>query len=156
MKQNDVKGSSKLACCASATCALGQLPVCMSQGLLKVAVESARSQDKHSQQEKKELKLELQRERDARHSLQRQLSSELHSRGEVRGHAGEAGHRSDWRQPVGSNSSPLSPLSLPSVDPEEAEEGEEGEEEAAGGAGLGVKEEGAGGASAAALRPAHR
>ncbi|XP_026036746.1 dachshund homolog 2-like isoform X1 [Astatotilapia calliptera] len=50
------------------------------QGLLKVAVESARSQDKQSQQERKELKLELERERDARQTLQRQLSSELHNR----------------------------------------------------------------------------
>ncbi|CAK6982792.1 dachshund homolog 2-like [Scomber scombrus] len=50
------------------------------QGLLKVAVESARSQDKNTQQEKKELKLELERERDARHTLQKQLSSELHTR----------------------------------------------------------------------------
>uniref|UniRef100_A0A3Q0SVG2 Dachshund family transcription factor 2 n=1 Tax=Amphilophus citrinellus TaxID=61819 RepID=A0A3Q0SVG2_AMPCI len=50
------------------------------QGLLKVAVESARSQDQQNQQERKDLKLELQRERDARQSLQRQLSSELHAR----------------------------------------------------------------------------
>ncbi|XP_013120677.1 dachshund homolog 2 isoform X1 [Oreochromis niloticus] len=53
------------------------------QGLLKVAVESARSQDKQNQQERKELKLELERERDARQTLQRQLSSELHTRGET-------------------------------------------------------------------------
>ncbi|XP_044226088.1 dachshund homolog 2-like [Thunnus albacares] len=50
------------------------------QGLLKVAVESARSQDKNNQQERKELKLELERERDARQTLQRQLSSELQTR----------------------------------------------------------------------------
>uniref|UniRef100_A0A3B4VN33 Dachshund homolog 2-like n=1 Tax=Seriola dumerili TaxID=41447 RepID=A0A3B4VN33_SERDU len=50
------------------------------QGLLKVAVESARSQDKHNQLERKELKLELERERDARQVLQKQLSSELQSR----------------------------------------------------------------------------
>ncbi|XP_030602081.1 dachshund homolog 2-like [Archocentrus centrarchus] len=50
------------------------------QGLLKVAVESARSQDQQNQQERKDMKLELQRERDARQSLQRQLSSELHAR----------------------------------------------------------------------------
>uniref|UniRef100_A0A3Q4IBW6 SKI/SNO/DAC domain-containing protein n=1 Tax=Neolamprologus brichardi TaxID=32507 RepID=A0A3Q4IBW6_NEOBR len=66
------------------------LPVCVSQGLLKVAVESARSQDKRSQQERKELKLELERERDARQTLQRQLSSELHTRGET----GVTGQRS--------------------------------------------------------------
>lgn len=64
--------------------------LCVSQGLLKVAVESARSQDKQNQQERKELKLELERERDARQMLQRQLSSELHTRGET-GHTGETG-----------------------------------------------------------------
>uniref|UniRef100_A0A3B5ALW4 Uncharacterized protein n=1 Tax=Stegastes partitus TaxID=144197 RepID=A0A3B5ALW4_9TELE len=50
------------------------------QGLLKVAVESVRSQDKQNQLERKELKLELERERDARQALQRHLSSELQSR----------------------------------------------------------------------------
>nr|XP_046266485.1 dachshund a [Scatophagus argus] len=50
------------------------------QGLLKVAVQSARSQDKQNQMERKELKLELEKERDARHTLQRQLSSELQTR----------------------------------------------------------------------------
>ncbi|XP_070712150.1 dachshund homolog 2-like [Pempheris klunzingeri] len=50
------------------------------QGLLKVAVQSARSQDKNNQMERKELKLELERERDARQTLQRQLSSELQAR----------------------------------------------------------------------------
>ncbi|XP_040006626.1 dachshund homolog 2-like [Xiphias gladius] len=50
------------------------------QGLLKVAVESARSHDKQNQLERKELKLELERERDARQTLQRQLSSELQTR----------------------------------------------------------------------------
>ncbi|KAM9332790.1 dachshund homolog 1-like [Pholidichthys leucotaenia] len=50
------------------------------QGLLKVAVESARSQDKHNQQERKELRLELDRERDVTQMLQRQLSSELNTR----------------------------------------------------------------------------
>ncbi|XP_078100682.1 dachshund homolog 2-like [Sander vitreus] len=49
------------------------------QGLLKVALESARCQNKQSQLERKELKLQLERERDARHTLQRQLSSELQS-----------------------------------------------------------------------------
>ncbi|KAI3373357.1 hypothetical protein L3Q82_006661 [Scortum barcoo] len=53
------------------------------QGLLKVAVQSARSQDKQNQMERKELKLELERERDARQTLQRQLSSELQTRGET-------------------------------------------------------------------------
>ncbi|XP_068600915.1 dachshund homolog 2-like [Brachionichthys hirsutus] len=50
------------------------------QGLLQVAVQSARSQDKHNQMERKELKLELEKERDARQTLQRQLSSELQTR----------------------------------------------------------------------------
>ncbi|XP_070773061.1 dachshund homolog 2-like [Enoplosus armatus] len=50
------------------------------QGLLKVAVQSARCQDKQNQMERKELKLELERERDARQTLQRQLSSELQTR----------------------------------------------------------------------------
>ncbi|XP_071362677.1 dachshund a isoform X2 [Trachinotus anak] len=50
------------------------------QGLLRVAVESARSQDKQNQLERKELKLELERERDTRQTLQRQLSCELQTR----------------------------------------------------------------------------
>ncbi|XP_036976727.1 dachshund a isoform X3 [Acanthopagrus latus] len=50
------------------------------QGLLKVAVQSARSQDKQNQMERKELKLELERERGTRQTLQRQLSSELQTR----------------------------------------------------------------------------
>ncbi|KAF1378046.1 hypothetical protein PFLUV_G00185520 [Perca fluviatilis] len=46
---------------------------------IQVALESSRSQSKQSQLERKELKLQLERERDARHTLQRQLSSELQS-----------------------------------------------------------------------------
>lgn len=53
----------------------------MSQGLLKVAVENARAQDKQIQAEKRELKMELYREREMRESLERQLTSELQSRG---------------------------------------------------------------------------
>lgn len=53
------------------------------QGLLKVAVQSARCQDKHNQLERKELKVELDKERDVRQTLQRQLSSELQTRGET-------------------------------------------------------------------------
>ncbi|XP_035809074.2 dachshund homolog 2-like isoform X2 [Amphiprion ocellaris] len=53
------------------------------QGLLKVALESVRCQDQQNQLERKELKLELDQERDARQALQRHLSSELHSRGET-------------------------------------------------------------------------
>lgn len=51
------------------------------QGLLKVAVDNARVQEKQVQQERKELKMELYREREMRESLERQLTSELHSRG---------------------------------------------------------------------------
>ncbi|XP_023249002.1 dachshund homolog 2-like, partial [Seriola lalandi dorsalis] len=51
------------------------------QGLLKVAVENARAQDKQIQAEKRELKMELYREREMRESLERQLTSELQSRG---------------------------------------------------------------------------
>lgn len=54
---------------------------CLLQGLLKVAVENARVQDKQIQAEKRELKMELYREREMRESLERQLTSELQSRG---------------------------------------------------------------------------
>uniref|UniRef100_H3CFJ8 Uncharacterized protein n=1 Tax=Tetraodon nigroviridis TaxID=99883 RepID=H3CFJ8_TETNG len=53
------------------------------QGLLKVAVQSARCQDKQNQMERKELKVELDKERDARQTLQRQLSSELQTRASI-------------------------------------------------------------------------
>lgn len=53
----------------------------MLQGLLKVAVDNARVQEKQIQQEKKELKMELCRERELRESLERQLTAELQSRG---------------------------------------------------------------------------
>ncbi|KAM6970724.1 dachshund a [Aplochiton taeniatus] len=53
------------------------------QGLLKVAVDNARVQEKHVQQERKELKMELYREREIRESLERQLNSELHSRATI-------------------------------------------------------------------------
>uniref|UniRef100_A0A8C2Z7A8 SKI/SNO/DAC domain-containing protein n=1 Tax=Cyclopterus lumpus TaxID=8103 RepID=A0A8C2Z7A8_CYCLU len=53
------------------------------QGLLKVAVENARVQDKHIQTEKRELKMELYREREMRESLERQLTSELQSRASI-------------------------------------------------------------------------
>uniref|UniRef100_A0AAZ3Q001 SKI/SNO/DAC domain-containing protein n=1 Tax=Oncorhynchus tshawytscha TaxID=74940 RepID=A0AAZ3Q001_ONCTS len=51
------------------------------QGLLKVAVENASVQDNQIQAEKRELKMELYRERELRESLERQLTSELQSRG---------------------------------------------------------------------------
>ncbi|XP_072126632.1 dachshund a isoform X3 [Mobula birostris] len=50
------------------------------QGLLKVAVDNARVQEKQIQQEKKELKLELFREREMRETLERQLTAEQHNR----------------------------------------------------------------------------
>ncbi|KAM3857353.1 dachshund homolog 2-like [Diretmus argenteus] len=53
------------------------------QGLLKVAVENARVQDKQIQAEKRELKMELYREREMRESLERQLTSELQSRASI-------------------------------------------------------------------------
>uniref|UniRef100_A0A3Q2NTK8 Dachshund family transcription factor 2 n=1 Tax=Fundulus heteroclitus TaxID=8078 RepID=A0A3Q2NTK8_FUNHE len=49
-------------------------------GLLKVAVESARSQSKQNQRESRELKLELDRERDVRRTVQRQLSLSMQRR----------------------------------------------------------------------------
>ncbi|XP_072285964.1 dachshund homolog 2 [Pyxicephalus adspersus] len=53
------------------------------QGLLKVAVDNARVQEKQIQQEKKELKLELCRERELRENLERQLTAELQSRATI-------------------------------------------------------------------------
>lgn len=47
-----------------------------------MAVDNARVQEKQIQQEKKELKMELCRERELRESLERQLTAELQSRGE--------------------------------------------------------------------------
>ncbi|XP_057711451.1 dachshund homolog 2-like isoform X1 [Corythoichthys intestinalis] len=53
------------------------------QGLLKMAVDNARVQDKQIQAEKRELKMELYREREMRESLERQLTSELQSRASI-------------------------------------------------------------------------
>ncbi|KAG9471846.1 hypothetical protein GDO78_022557 [Eleutherodactylus coqui] len=53
------------------------------QGLLKVAVDNARVQEKQIQQEKKELKMELCREREMRENLERQLTAELQSRATI-------------------------------------------------------------------------
>ncbi|KAL2768487.1 dachshund-like protein 2 isoform b [Daubentonia madagascariensis] len=50
------------------------------QGLLKVALDNARIQEKQIQQEKKELRMELYREREIRENLERQLAVELQSR----------------------------------------------------------------------------
>ncbi|KAM4818304.1 dachshund homolog 2 isoform 1-T1 [Thomomys bottae] len=49
-------------------------------GLLKVALDNARIQEKQIQQEKKELRMELYREREIRENLERQLAVELQSR----------------------------------------------------------------------------
>ncbi|XP_035144083.1 dachshund homolog 2 isoform X8 [Callithrix jacchus] len=49
-------------------------------GLLKVALDNARIQEKQIQQEKKDLRLELYREREIRENLERQLAVELQSR----------------------------------------------------------------------------
>ncbi|XP_009304051.2 dachshund b isoform X1 [Danio rerio] len=53
------------------------------QGLLKVALENARLQEKQLQQERRELKMELYREREMRESLERQLTSELRTRATI-------------------------------------------------------------------------
>nr|XP_019811019.1 PREDICTED: dachshund homolog 2 [Bos indicus] len=50
------------------------------QGLLKVALDNARIQEKQIQQEKRELQMELYREREIRENLERQLAVELQSR----------------------------------------------------------------------------
>ncbi|XP_006871370.1 PREDICTED: dachshund homolog 2-like [Chrysochloris asiatica] len=50
------------------------------QGLLKVALDNARLQEKQTLQEKKELRIELYREREIRENLERQLAVELQSR----------------------------------------------------------------------------
>ncbi|XP_061265532.1 dachshund homolog 2-like [Bos javanicus] len=49
-------------------------------GLLKVALDNARIQEKQIQQEKRELQMELCREREIRENLERQLAVELQSR----------------------------------------------------------------------------
>ncbi|KAG7279919.1 hypothetical protein CRUP_021552 [Coryphaenoides rupestris] len=50
------------------------------QGLLRVAIENARAQEKQDQLERTELKLELVRERELRETLERQLSVEQKNR----------------------------------------------------------------------------
>uniref|UniRef100_A0A8K9UVN1 SKI/SNO/DAC domain-containing protein n=1 Tax=Oncorhynchus mykiss TaxID=8022 RepID=A0A8K9UVN1_ONCMY len=51
------------------------------QGLLKVAIDNTRAQDKQVQTEKSELKMELFRERELRETLERQLTMEQKNRG---------------------------------------------------------------------------
>jgi len=52
------------------------------QGLLKVAIDNARTQEKQVQLERTELKMELYRERELRETLERQLCVEQKNRGE--------------------------------------------------------------------------
>lgn len=54
--------------------------VCV-QGLLKVAIDNARAQEKQVQLEKTELKMELFRERELRETLEKQLAMEQKNRG---------------------------------------------------------------------------
>ncbi|XP_052354910.1 dachshund c [Oncorhynchus keta] len=56
------------------------LSVCLSVGLLKVAIDNTRAQDKQVQTEKSELKMELFRERELRETLERQLTMEQKNR----------------------------------------------------------------------------
>lgn len=59
--------------------------LCVSkQGLLRVAIENARAQEKQDQLERTELKMELVRERELRETLERQLSMEQKNRGRLR------------------------------------------------------------------------
>lgn len=51
------------------------------QGLLRVAIDNARVQEKQDQLERTELKMELVRERELRETLERQLSVEQKNRG---------------------------------------------------------------------------
>ncbi len=51
------------------------------QGLLKVAIDNARTQEKQVQLEKTELKMELFRERELRETLEKQLAVEQKNRG---------------------------------------------------------------------------
>ena len=56
--------------------------VCVAvQGLLKVAIDNARAQEKQVQLEKTELKMELFRERELRETLEKQLAMEQKNRG---------------------------------------------------------------------------
>lgn len=51
------------------------------KGLLKVAIDNARAQEKQVQLEKTELKMELFRERELRETLEKQLAVEQKNRG---------------------------------------------------------------------------
>lgn len=70
--------------------------LCVSkQGLLRVAIENARAQEKQDQLERTELKMELVRERELRETLERQLSMEQKNRGGSPPH--QATHAASWR-----------------------------------------------------------
>lgn len=51
------------------------------QGLLKVAIDNARAQEKQVQLEKTELKMDFLRERELRETLEKQLAMEQKNRG---------------------------------------------------------------------------
>lgn len=53
----------------------------IAQGLLKVAIDNARAQEKQVQLEKTELKMELFREKELRETLEKQLAMEQKNRG---------------------------------------------------------------------------
>ncbi|KAJ8349956.1 hypothetical protein SKAU_G00250860 [Synaphobranchus kaupii] len=57
-----------------------ETPLCTSMGLLKVAIDNARAQEKQVQLEKTELKMELFRERELRETLEKQLTMEQKNR----------------------------------------------------------------------------
>lgn len=62
------------------------------QGLLKVAIDNARAQEKQVQLEKTELKMELFRERELRETLEKQLAVEQKNRGVYQRHANPTQH----------------------------------------------------------------
>lgn len=78
-------GSGEVGVLLSGFCSACNLLVsclCVSkQGLLRVAIENARAQEKQDQLERTELKMELVRERELRETLERQLSMEQKNRG---------------------------------------------------------------------------
>lgn len=109
-----------------------------------MALENARLQEKQLQQERRELKMELYREREMRESLERQLTSELRSRGKVLSCNTIIGK---LKKQKSSNSiwclhvELFSYLFLCSHHSETSEEGEEGKEEVTRGAGIWVQAE---------------
>lgn len=99
-------------------------------------------QDKQIQAEKRELKMELYREREMRESLERQLTSELQSRGLTHISKPFKCSPKHLHTPKSCILKAMWPLyfllmaCFLSLHPEASEEGEEGQEEAAGGAGV--------------------